>query len=121
VLVVVRGVADVAVVAVDEVEVVAVRDGRVAAPVHVDVHVAVVRDVRRIRWSAIVHVVVMGMVDVPVVQEVHVVVMGHDRVTTEAIVLVRVPVVGRMDVVIGHGWLPVCHTQVNEPARHPVR
>lgn len=106
-LVVVRGVVDVAVVAVDEVEVVAVRDGLMPAPVHVDVHVAVVRDVRGIGSSDVVHVVVMSVVDVPVVQEVDVVVMGHHRVTAEAIVLVRMPVVGRMDVVIGHGWLPV--------------
>jgi hypothetical protein len=85
--------ADVAVIAVDIVDVVAVDDRFVAAPVGVDVHVPGVGQVKPCpvdRGPRVVHVVVMDVMDLPVVEEVHVSLVRDGGVAAEAVVDVRV-------------------------------
>jgi hypothetical protein len=96
VLVVVDVVPSVPMAAVDVVEMVAVRHGRVAASLGVDVHVAGVREmVAHEVGRAHVDVVLVHVVDVPVVEEVDVVVVGHRGVAAEPIVGVRVLLEGQ--------------------------
>jgi hypothetical protein len=105
VLVVVDVVPRVAVVPVDVVDVVLVGDRGVPAAVLVHVHVPGVRDVSfRARGNAlrIVHVVFVDVVDVPVVQEVDVVLVRHRGVAAEAVVHVRVLLERVMGDGVGH-------------------
>jgi phage tail sheath gpL-like len=97
VLVVVGRVPDVAVLAVDEVEVIVVGDRRVPAAVGVDVHVPAMGQVPVLAGRGdVVHVIVVGVVDVAVVQEIQVIVVGDRRMAAKAIVRVVVFVVGLM-------------------------
>jgi hypothetical protein len=92
VLVVVDVVPDVAMVPVDVVDVVLVGDGRVPAAVLVHVHVAGVSEMRAGGPWRVVHVVLVDVMDVTVVQEVHVVLVRHRGVPAEAVVRVGMPV-----------------------------
>jgi hypothetical protein len=79
----------VAVVAVDIVHVILVGHGSVTTAVLVDVHVAGVRDVELAgvdRGLEVIHVILVDVVDVPVVQEVDVVLVGHRGVPAEPVV-----------------------------------
>lgn len=94
VLVVVGGMADVAMLAMDEVDVVLVDHGGMPALGGMHVHMAAVGHMTGlITVLHIVHVVVVGMVDVTVVQEVEVIAVLDGRVTAEPVVDVVVPVV----------------------------
>jgi hypothetical protein len=89
VLVVVDVMPGVAVVSVDEVDVIVVGDREMAAAVLVDVHVPGVGDVgvgAGRPCVQVVDVVLVDVMDVPVVQEVDVVVVGHRGVPAEAVV-----------------------------------
>jgi hypothetical protein len=101
VLVVVDVMPDVAVVPVDEVDVILVGDRGVPAAVLVDVHVPGVRDVRP-RHLGVVDVVLVDVVDMPVVQEVDVVLVRHRGVAAEPVVHVRVQLEGVVRGGIGH-------------------
>ena len=95
-LVVVDVVPGVAVAAVDVVEVVAVRHGRVAAPLGVDVHVAGVREmVADEVGRGGVDVVLVHVVDVPIVEEVDVTLVRHRGVAAEPIMGVGVLLEGQ--------------------------
>lgn len=95
-LVVVDVMPGVAVAAVDVVDVVPVRDRRVAAPVRVHVHVASMREmVAHEIDRAGLDMVFVDVVDVPVVEEVDVVLVGHGSVPAEPIVGVRVLLAGQ--------------------------
>jgi hypothetical protein len=97
VLVVVDVVPGVAVAAVDVVDVVAVRHRRVAASVGVDVHVAGMREVVTDEvGGADVDVVLVHVMDVPVVQEVDVVLVGHRGVAAEPVMGVGVLLEGQV-------------------------
>jgi hypothetical protein len=105
VLVVVDVVPGVAVVAVDVVEVILVRNRRVPAAGLVHVHVPGVRNVRFGGREGVVHVVLVNVVDVAVVQEVHVVLVGHRGVAAEAVVHVRMRVERLVRGGVGHRFL----------------
>jgi hypothetical protein len=97
VLVVVGAVARVPVLAVLEVEVVAVLDRRVPAVGPVDVHVPRVRQVERVhRTRDIVDMVDVEVVDVPVVEIVQVALVGDRGVPAPAVVRMGVRGVGQM-------------------------
>jgi hypothetical protein len=112
VLVVVDVVAGVAMVAVDVVDVVLVRDGQVAAAALVDMHVAGVREVV-VRGANdrvhVVDVVLVDVVDVPVVEEVHVVPVRNGGVPAEPVVHVRMRLEATVGRGVGHREPPV-HT-----------
>jgi hypothetical protein len=91
VLVVVDVVPRVTVAAVDVVQVVVVRHGLVPASLAVDVHVAGVRQVMAEQVDrAVVHVVLVDVMDVTVVEEVDVVGMRYGGMPAEAVVGVGV-------------------------------
>lgn len=95
-LVVVDVVPRVAMAAVHEVQMIAVRHGRVAASLGVDVHVAGVREVMAHEVGRTdVDVVVVHVVEVPVVEEVDMVLVGHRGVTAEPVVGVGVLLLGQ--------------------------
>jgi len=95
VLVVVGGVADVAMRPVDEVDVIVVGHRRVPAIVGMHVHMPAVGHVLVCNAVVdVVHVIVMRVVDMAIVQEVEMIVVLHGGVAAEAIVLVLVVVVG---------------------------
>jgi hypothetical protein len=94
VLVVVTAMGCVTMVPVEVVVVVVVGDGRVPAAGPVDVHVADVNDVEISGLDRGSHLAVHDVVDLPVVQEVDVVVVGHGRMSAEAVMGVRVIVEG---------------------------
>jgi hypothetical protein len=95
VLVVVDVMARVAVAAVDEVEVIAVGHGDVPASVRVHVHVAGVGEVVPDQVDrAGVDVVLVDVVDVAVVKEVEVILVGHGDVPAVPVVGVRVQLPG---------------------------
>jgi hypothetical protein len=86
----------VAMAAVDVVEVVAVRHGRVPARLGVDVHVAGVREmVTDEVGRGSVDVVLVHVVDVPVVEEVDVALVRHRGVAAEPVVGVGVLLEGQ--------------------------
>jgi hypothetical protein len=100
VLVVVGRVADVAVLAMHEVAVIAVRDGTMPATGGMDVHVAGVRDVEPgCPFGDVVHVVLVRVVDVSVVQVVQVVLVGDGGMAAEPVMHVRMHIVR----LVGHG------------------
>jgi hypothetical protein len=86
----------------DEVDVVLVGDRRVPAAVLVHVHVTGVREVGVGVRQRIVHVVLVDVVDVTVVQEVHVILVRHRGVAAEAVVHVGMPVERAMRGGVGH-------------------
>jgi hypothetical protein len=102
VLVVVDVVPGVAVVPVDVVDVVQVRDGFVAAVILVHVHVSGVGDVPDTLRGLLVDMIAVDEVDVAVVEEVDVVLVRHGRVPAEAVVDMRVLVEWVMRGVAGH-------------------
>ena len=90
-------------IAVHVVDMVVVSDRGVSAAGLVDVHVPGVGDVgAEISPGLLVDVVLVDVVDVPVVEEVHVVVVGDGRVPTEPVVGVGMS----LQRVVGSG---VCH------------
>ncbi len=96
-----RGVTDVAMRPVDEVEVIVVGHRLVPAIVGMHVHVPAVRQM--VHWDGVrnvVHMIAVGVMDVAVVQEVEVIVVLDRRVPTESIMGVLVFVVRPMS----HGW-----------------
>jgi len=102
----------VAVVPVDVVEMVLVRDHRVAAAVLVNVHVPRVRNVgvgarkgARKHAVQVVDVVFVNVVDVAIVQEVHVVLVRHRGVAAEAVVYVGVLLERLVGSGVGHRYL----------------
>jgi hypothetical protein len=102
----------VAVVAVDVVEVALVRHRDVAAAIRVHVHVPGVRNVgggarNRTREHPIqvVHVVLVNVVNVAVMEEVHVVLVRHRRMAAEAVVDVGVLLQRPVGSVVGHRYL----------------
>ncbi len=104
-LVVVDVVPRVPVVAVDVVQVVVVGHRAVPTARLVDVHVARVRQVADRRFRAapeLVHVVLVDVVDVAVVQEVDVVLVGDCGVPAEPVVDVLVLPDGVVGVGVGH-------------------
>jgi hypothetical protein len=105
VLVVVDVVPGVAVIPVDVVDVVLVGDRGVAAAGLVHVHVPEVRDVRFGGRERDVHVVLVDVVDVAVVQEVHMVLVRHGGVAAEAIVHVGMRVERAVRGGVGHRFL----------------
>jgi hypothetical protein len=108
VLVVVDVVPRVAMVAMDVVEVVLVGNGRVAAAILVHVHVPRVCDVRvgaREHAIQVVDVVLMDVVDVAVVEEVHVVLVRHRGVAAETVVDVGVLLQGPVGSAVSHRYL----------------
>jgi hypothetical protein len=112
VLVVVDVVPRVTMVAVDVVEMILVGHRDVAAAVLVHVHVPRVRDMgvgtcHRVREHVVpvVDVVFMDVVDVAVVEEVHVVLVGQRGVTAEAVVHVGVLLERPVGSVVGHRYL----------------
>jgi hypothetical protein len=110
VLVVVDVMPGVAMVAVDVVDVVLVGDRGVPAAILVDVHVAGVREVAPRDGEdlvGVVHVILVDVVDVPVVQEVDVVLVGDRGVPAEPVVDVRVLLDGMMRDGVGHRNLRV--------------
>ena len=100
VLVVVDVVPRVPMIAVHVVDMVVVSDRGVSAAGLVDVHVPGVRDVgAEISPGLLVDVVLVDVVDMPVVEEVHVVVVGDRRVPAEPVVGMGMP----LDRVVGSG------------------
>jgi hypothetical protein len=98
----------VAVVPVDVVDVVLVGDRGVAAADLVHVHVPLVGDVRfgaREHAFQVVHVVFVNVVDVAVVQEVHVVLVLHRGMAAEAVVRVGMLLQRLVGNGVGHRFL----------------
>jgi hypothetical protein len=119
VLVVVDFVSGVAVVPVDVVDVVQVGDGRMAAGVLVDVHVSGVRDVPDSLGGLLVDVIAVDEVDVAVVEEVHVILMGNGRMPAEAVVDMRVLIERMMRGPAGHRFLhPATVAVRSSPRKH---
>lgn len=88
-LVVVVAVGRVQVLPVPVVDVAAMHPRLVSALAAVDVHVAAVRDVRCLGCEGpVIDVVPVGVVEVPVVEEVEVVLVGHARVPAPRVVSV---------------------------------
>ncbi len=105
-LVVMDVVPGMAVVAVHVVEVVLVGDRGVSAAGLVDVHVSGMRNVgAKIRPGLLVDMVLVDVVDMPVVQEVHVVVVGHGGVAAEPVVGVGMSLDRVMGSGVGHRYL----------------
>jgi hypothetical protein len=105
VLVVVDVVAGVAVVPVDVVDVILVGDRGVPATVIVHVHVTGVLEMLVGGRERVVHVVLVDMMDVTVVQEVHVVLVGHRGMAAEAVVQVGMQVRRAVRGGVGHRFL----------------
>jgi len=95
----------VAVVTVHVVDVVPVADDRMAAAILVDVHVACVGDVSRRTRGRLVHVIAVDVVDMAVMQEVGVILVRHRRMSTEALVDVRVLLDRMMRGGVSHRYL----------------
>ena len=107
-LVVVDVVPGVAVITVHVVEMALMGDRHVATTILVHVHVPRMRDVGvRARANAlqVVHVVLVHVVDMAIVEEVHVVLMRHRGVTAEAVVHVGVLLQRLMGSGIDHRFL----------------
>lgn len=101
---------------VPKVRVAGVEGRPVTAPRPVDVHVATVGEVRRDSRGAVVDVVAVGVMEMPVVQEVEVVVVLHLRMAAPSVVPMVVvsmgdvgPAVCRVADVLGHGWVAWSH------------
>jgi hypothetical protein len=117
VLVVVVAVDRVQVLPVSEVGMASVDRGRMAAAGAMDVHVAGVRDMDAgHRRGPVVDVVAIGVMEVPIVEEVEMIVMGHLGVPAPAVVgvIMRVvrtvrPVPGDAPSVWGHVRRPWWH------------
>jgi hypothetical protein len=113
VLVVVDVMAGVPMGAVHVVDVVAMRDGGMTAPVRVDVHVPGVRQVVPAEVDgAGIDVVGVDVVNMPIVEEVHVIVVGHGRVP--AVPVVAVGMLLWRQGGVGHG---IGHGSPNGPHR----